>query len=185
MCFSVDDKAASADWYAEGCEFKFHCTPYFLHLKLPHRLIEDGRQSAKYDIEAGTMIIHIPKAEPGLFFPNLDMLSTLLSHSSSRSLPSRPSIELVGSDDGNTGDILAPEDAEATVVDFANSVILAAESEPKIKLAGRSGYGFNSQYSDFFAESLPMMCVLFRRYIEHSLNKRNLGQLEPRRVVVE
>ena len=41
------------DWYLDAHQFKFFVKPYFLRLTFEKELVEDGRESAHYDLESG------------------------------------------------------------------------------------------------------------------------------------
>jgi protein SHQ1 len=41
------------DWYLDAHQFKFFVKPYFLRLTFEQELVEDGRETAQYDIETG------------------------------------------------------------------------------------------------------------------------------------
>ncbi len=91
---------SEAEVHIEGCDFKFYCTPYFLHLQLPGELANEDEQKLEtttYDADtgnvhitscmcvcfrgctcAGTMTIRVLKRHHGEHFPNLEMLTTLL-----------------------------------------------------------------------------------------------------------
>jgi len=71
-------KTNDVELYIENNEFKFYVKPYFLRLYFPGEVIEDGREKAEYDVSTGIFKIHVPKKTCGEFFPNLDMLTTLL-----------------------------------------------------------------------------------------------------------
>ena len=47
-------------------------------LIFPRRLQEEGNESAKYNIESGELVVSIPKLNEKEFFPDLEMLTTLL-----------------------------------------------------------------------------------------------------------
>ncbi|KAI9328683.1 SHQ1 protein-domain-containing protein [Zopfochytrium polystomum] len=81
-------KSRDFEFFVDGCIFKFHVSPYFLRLTFPCPVCEDGRESATYDISAGTITVRLPKQEKGQFFPHLDLLRTLLDPSMSRAAAS-------------------------------------------------------------------------------------------------
>ncbi|XP_060078474.1 protein SHQ1 homolog [Ylistrum balloti] len=72
-------KVSDAEIFIEDEEVRFFSKPYFLRLNLPGKLIEDGRESAKYNSDDGSFTIKIPKATEGEIFEGLDMLTKLLT----------------------------------------------------------------------------------------------------------
>ena len=72
-------KSNDVEIYIEGNEFKFFVKPYFLRLYFPAEIIEDGRETATYDISTGIFHLKLPKKNSGELFHNLDMLTTLLA----------------------------------------------------------------------------------------------------------
>jgi hypothetical protein len=64
--------------------FLFYCKPYFLRLTFSHKLLEDERAKAVYDIDKdnGTITCHLPKENVGEFFEDLDLVSKLLKPAS-------------------------------------------------------------------------------------------------------
>jgi protein SHQ1 len=66
-------------------DFHFHCRPYLLHLAFPHPLRPVGDTdpafppaTASYDFDAGIATVTLAKGTPGLTFPALSCVSTLL-----------------------------------------------------------------------------------------------------------
>ncbi|KAJ3286593.1 Hsp90 cochaperone shq1 [Borealophlyctis nickersoniae] len=74
-------KAQNVEFYSEANEFKFYVKPYFLRLTFPSdcTLVEDGRERAFYNIDAGEITCHLPKAVKGQHFTDLDMLTKLMA----------------------------------------------------------------------------------------------------------
>ncbi|CAM9202978.1 unnamed protein product, partial [Choristocarpus tenellus] len=74
-------RIANAETYIDCREFTFYCKPYLLKLNFPHDLVDDeDRCRAVFDPneDGGTITAHLPKAEPGLYFKDLDLTTTLL-----------------------------------------------------------------------------------------------------------
>ncbi|XP_006819470.1 protein SHQ1 homolog [Saccoglossus kowalevskii] len=88
-------KVADTEMYIDGDEFKFYSKPYYLRLNLPGRIVEDGRETANYDINTGYFNIRIPKENPGENFDGLDMLTKLLAPKGKTSA-AQPLIQVVG-----------------------------------------------------------------------------------------
>ncbi|XP_078399849.1 protein SHQ1 homolog isoform X1 [Cetorhinus maximus] len=78
-------KVNEVDLYIDGVDFKFYAKPYFLRLTLPGRIVEDGREKASYDTDAGIFTIKVPKETPEEYFEGLNMLTALLAPKGSRS----------------------------------------------------------------------------------------------------
>ena len=72
-------KISESEMYIEGTEFKFYLKPYYLRLNFSGSLVEDGTEHAKYNVDNGDVIIHVPKRVPGEHFEDLGMLSKLLA----------------------------------------------------------------------------------------------------------
>ena len=72
-------KVSSVETFIDGNTFQFYCRPYFLSLYLPHPLTEDGRERACYDVDSGTFVVYAPKLTHGQEFPDLDMVTKLLT----------------------------------------------------------------------------------------------------------
>ena len=93
-------KISSVETLIDGNLFQFHCQPYFLSLHLPHPLTEDGRERACYDVDSGNFVVYAPKLKSGQDFPDLDMLTKLLTQPSKipdlRSVGTSPQVTLVG-----------------------------------------------------------------------------------------
>ncbi|XP_069793124.1 protein SHQ1 homolog isoform X2 [Narcine bancroftii] len=87
-------KVNEVDLYIDGVDFKFYVKPYFLRLTLPGKIVENGREKASYDADAGIFTIKIPKETPEEYFEGLDMLTTLLAPKGSRS--AKPLVEELG-----------------------------------------------------------------------------------------
>ena len=113
-------------------------------LTFPHTIVEDGREKAQYDIDKGTLVVKLPKETKGEFFDGLDMLTQLLA----RKKPTKtgnPLIEVISSNQEveEDGDDEEDFDWEQTVPDSDQPVLLGLT---------KAKYGFNKQYSDFFAD---------------------------------
>jgi len=82
-------------WYGLCC--------LLCRLHLPGEVVEDGREKASYNVDSGTIVVHLPKRNRGEHFENLEMLTTLLSgknHSTDLSkMGSNPLIEVMGCKD--------------------------------------------------------------------------------------
>ena len=90
-------KISESEMFIEGTEFKFYLKPYYLRLNFCCEIVEDGLEHAKYDVEKGDLIIHIPKKNPGETFSDLNMINKLLAP---KQKMCNPKIEVVGSSDG-------------------------------------------------------------------------------------
>ncbi|GCC20463.1 hypothetical protein chiPu_0019023 [Chiloscyllium punctatum] len=99
-------KVNEVDLYIDGVDFKFYAKPYFLRLTLPGKIVEDGRETALYNADAGSFTIKVPKETPEEYFEGLDMLTVLLAPKGSRS--AKPLLEEIG----QTVDIEEDEDQQ-------------------------------------------------------------------------
>ncbi|KAJ3014034.1 Hsp90 cochaperone shq1 [Thoreauomyces humboldtii] len=75
LCMQAQD----VEFFISDCEFKFYIKPYFLRLTFPSPILEDGRESASYDVGQGEITVKLPKATKGLVFPDLDLLTKLMA----------------------------------------------------------------------------------------------------------
>jgi hypothetical protein len=138
-------RVTNAEIYAEKNEFTFYCKPYLLKLSLPEEVCDDENCHAAYDPDKdnGTIVATLPKRNPGVYFPDLDLTTLLLQNRKlkDKSEFSFPSIEIVGeSNDGGTDEIDDVGDA-SDVTDV----------KPEVDSLGiqiqSSHYGFNQKYS--------------------------------------
>jgi protein SHQ1 len=107
-------RVSEMEFYVDGVDFTFFCKPFLLKLHFPHEVVDDELAKAVYDPnkacyttcsqwqfilqrfltvsfgclqENGTIVVHLPKKEPGQDFPDLDMLTKLLQ-------PQRPPVDV-------------------------------------------------------------------------------------------
>ncbi|KAK1944887.1 Protein SHQ1 [Phytophthora citrophthora] len=82
-------RVSEMEFYVDGVDFTFYCKPYLLKLHFPHAVVDDELAKAVYDPnkDNGTIVVHLPKKEPGQDFPDLDMLTKLLQ-------PQRPPVDM-------------------------------------------------------------------------------------------
>ncbi|XP_078342073.1 protein SHQ1 homolog [Oculina patagonica] len=150
-------KIADVDFYINGTEFKFYVKPYFLRLNLPGEIVEDGRESASYDVDKGTFTIKLPKLHPGEPFEDLDLLTTLLAPKKKSPLAVKPLIEVVGSDSKfednnqeNESDSDDDNDDDTNFNwEFEQQLTLSHQENTDISL-GETKYGFANQKSGIF-----------------------------------
>lgn len=90
--------------YVEGTDFRFYSTPYYLRLKLPGEIEENDSSFGSYDCEKGDFCLRFSKVNPGEYFENLDMISTLLAPSKKKNI-NVPNIEVIGNPSANSEDI--------------------------------------------------------------------------------
>lgn len=136
-------KITNAEFDIDENNFKFYLKPYFLDLYLPHGILGDERAKSSYDVESGVLTCTVPKQTKGLFFPNLNLITTLLkartnefpTQPSAKAQPYIPQIEVISSTENK-------EEPEET------------KEKPQLKeilVPGAPKYGFNSAYSGVFA----------------------------------
>ncbi|KAG1687531.1 hypothetical protein DVH05_005145 [Phytophthora capsici] len=82
-------RVSEMEFYVDGVDFTFFCKPFLLKLHFPHEVVDDELAKAVYDPnkDNGTIVVHLPKKEPGQDFPDLDMLTKLLQ-------PQRPPVDM-------------------------------------------------------------------------------------------
>uniref|UniRef100_A0A3Q3WWP4 Protein SHQ1 homolog n=1 Tax=Mola mola TaxID=94237 RepID=A0A3Q3WWP4_MOLML len=134
-------RTSEFDLYIDGTDFKFYAKPYFLRLCLPGRIVEDGRERAKFDINEGLFTLWVPKETAGEHFEGLQMLTSLLAPKGSRS--AKPLVEDLGA--GNMGD---DEDEEEFDWQVEQEVYKESSEE---ELKAMQTYGFGNLRSDVFA----------------------------------
>ncbi|KAI8822541.1 SHQ1 protein-domain-containing protein [Fimicolochytrium jonesii] len=159
-------KAQDVEFYISDTEFKFYISPYFLRLNLPASVVENGRETAAYDVDKGEVTVKIPKATPGEHFPDLDLLTKLLAPkgplppglgegtgisggqaaSVSTNDAPRSLIQVVGDipasdQDGDAMDEGDEEDGQNYHWDLPQTLPI----EPELRITNR--YGFNNAYS--------------------------------------
>ncbi|XP_071804641.1 protein SHQ1 homolog [Asterias amurensis] len=148
-------KVTDVETFVDGNDFKFYAKPYFLRLHLPGRVIEDGRERAKYDVDSGSFEICLPKETPGEVFQGLDMLTKLLTPKGQRSAE-QPGIEVIG-ENGNEGEALDEENA-----DDQGEIDWQMEQKPfqqeEDALMGETHYGFANKRSGVFQRLQEELC---------------------------
>uniref|UniRef100_A0A672HSW2 Protein SHQ1 homolog n=1 Tax=Salarias fasciatus TaxID=181472 RepID=A0A672HSW2_SALFA len=132
-------RTSEFDLYIDGTDFKFYAKPYFLRLTLPGRIVEDGREKAKFDIDKGLFTLHVPKETSGENFEGLQMLTSLLAPKGSRS--AKPLVEDLGGEEDE-------EEEEEFDWQVEQEVYEKASEE---ELGPRHKYGFANQRSGVFA----------------------------------
>ncbi|KAJ8323251.1 hypothetical protein QVD99_000440 [Batrachochytrium dendrobatidis] len=166
-------KAQEVEIDIDGSEFKFFAHPYYLRLSMPGRLVEDGREQSKYDIDKGTVLLKIPKEQPGVYFEDLDMLTKLmgikpeserLAHPLMSNLVQKnsPGIQTINPVSCAKAPYIQEQDVKDGLMDQQSCDMEEHDEieidwsypqqlpEPMNLLAG-AAYGFNNQYSGFAA----------------------------------
>ncbi|KAJ3105471.1 Hsp90 cochaperone shq1 [Phlyctochytrium planicorne] len=131
-------KAREIEFFIDDTEFKFFIAPYFLRLNFPFPIVEDGRESAKFDIASGVVTVKLPKLVKGQHFPDLEMLSKLMIKKPTST--EKPKIEVFGGSDAMEDG--SPEDEDD--MDWEMHQELPVDDT----LTGAK-YGFNNSYSGF------------------------------------
>uniref|UniRef100_A0A3P8QX23 Protein SHQ1 homolog n=2 Tax=Astatotilapia calliptera TaxID=8154 RepID=A0A3P8QX23_ASTCA len=139
-------RTSDFDLYIDGTDLKFFAKPYFLRLTLPGRIIEDGREKAKFDIDKGLFTLWVPKETPGEHFEGLQMLTSLLAPKGSRS--AKPLVEEVSTEcSERVGD---NEDEDEEDFDWqVEQEIYTEKSEEELRALQK--YGFGNQRCGVFA----------------------------------
>ncbi|XP_038045317.1 protein SHQ1 homolog [Patiria miniata] len=147
-------KVTEVEIFVDGNDFKFYAKPYFLRLQLPGRVLEDGREKAKYDVDTGSFEVNLPKETPGELFQGLDMLTLLLAPKGQRSAE-QPGIEVTGKS-GEAGE--QSQDAE----DDQGEIDWQVEQQPfqqeEDSLWGETSYGFANKRSGVFQRLQEELC---------------------------
>jgi len=142
-------KAAGADFFIEGDMFQCHVKPYFLRLRLPGRVLEDGRESAQYDVDKGEMVVRLPKETKGETFADLDLHTKLLATSSeaNKKKDKGPLIQVVG-------ESVDPAEAKEENESEEEEDWELPQEVPSIEkpIWGGAPYGFNNQVTGFVTE---------------------------------
>ncbi|XP_067685245.1 protein SHQ1 homolog [Haliotis asinina] len=143
-------KVSDTEIFIEDSDFKFYSKPYFLRLNLPGNIVEDGRETANYDADAGTFTIRAPKQTPGQVFEGLDMLTKLLAPRGDRSAK-QPTIEVMGEES------ILPSDALPDEEDIDWSVEQTPFMETSMQVEGHK-YGFGCLRSGVFKRLQSELC---------------------------
>uniref|UniRef100_A0A8C6L8Q2 Protein SHQ1 homolog n=1 Tax=Nothobranchius furzeri TaxID=105023 RepID=A0A8C6L8Q2_NOTFU len=143
LCIRVPyTRTSEFDLFIDGTDLKFFAKPYFLRLTLPGRIVEDGREKAKFDIDKGLFTLQVPKETAGEHFEGLQMLTSLLAPKGTRS--AKPLVE-----DVSTG---AEDNEEEDEEEFDWQVEQEVYKELSVEeLSALQKYGFANQRSGVFA----------------------------------
>ena len=136
-------RVTNSEFHIDGKDFTFYCKPYFLKLTLPHEIYDDDDTcKAVYnpDEDKGVIRVTIPKKEPGLHFPDLDLQTHLLQMRVEKDQKEHvfPSIEIVGEE------TFANEDEDGDEKDSDKKEEI---SDIAISTSSKCYYGFNSKYT--------------------------------------
>lgn len=138
-------KFSEGEMYMEGNEFSFFCKPYHLKLYFSSEVIEDGSETASYDVDTGKFEVKIPKTEKGTVFKDLDMLTKIMTPlKSEQHVKASALIEVLDNSD-KSADF---PDYEEDDIDWS-----VEQTMPSVDITLHTGsprYGFNHQYSDVF-----------------------------------
>ncbi|XP_037303936.2 protein SHQ1 homolog isoform X2 [Pungitius pungitius] len=133
-------RTSEFDLYIDGTDLKFFAKPYFLRLSLPGRIVEDGREKAKFDIDAGLVTLRVPKETAGEHFEGLQMLTSLLAPKGARS--AKPLIEDLSPE--------GAEDDDEEDFDWQMEQEVYKETSEE-ELGALQKYGFGNQRCGVFA----------------------------------
>ncbi|KAM4612999.1 protein SHQ1 homolog [Polymixia lowei] len=140
-------RTSQFDIYIDGTDFKFYAKPYFLRLTLPGRIVEDGREKATFDIDKGLFTLRVPKETAGEHFEGLQMLTSLLAPTGSRS--AKPLVEDISMEACGRA---VGDDEEEDEEDFDWQVEQEVFMEiTEGELGSLQKYGFGNQRSGVFA----------------------------------
>ncbi|CAN9512570.1 unnamed protein product [Ophioblennius macclurei] len=139
-------RTSEFDLFIDGTDFKFYAKPYFLRLTLPGRIVEDGREKAKFDIDKGLFTLRVPKETPAQHFEGLHLLTSLLAPKGSRS--AKPLVEDMGGE--CSGSAMDEEEEDEEEFDWQVEQE-AYEEASQEELGALHKYGFANQRSGVFA----------------------------------
>ncbi|KAI8849569.1 SHQ1 protein-domain-containing protein [Chytridium lagenaria] len=160
-------KAQNVEFFINECEFKFFVAPYFLRLNFPHPIIENGKESATYDIGQGLITVKLPKLVPGTNFPDLEMLSKLMMPKATA--PVRPTIEVMGEDNAMQGTMESGDEEEEE--DMIGSIIRNFLNLHQIRV-NQSYSGFASHVQEIGRDIIDI------QDLDHPLRHREMNGLE-------
>ncbi|XP_018046302.1 PREDICTED: protein SHQ1 homolog isoform X1 [Atta colombica] len=83
-----------AEMYADGIDFLFYSTPYFLKLQLPGKIKDNDSFAGTYDCDKGDFTLSFSKVNKGEHFENLEMITSLLAPKKKSTII--PNIEVIG-----------------------------------------------------------------------------------------
>uniref|UniRef100_A0A1A8J221 Protein SHQ1 homolog n=1 Tax=Nothobranchius kuhntae TaxID=321403 RepID=A0A1A8J221_NOTKU len=147
LCIRVPyTRTSEFDLFIDGTDLKFFAKPYFLRLTLPGRIVEDGREKAKFDIDKGLFTLQVPKETAGEHFEGLQMLTSLLAPKGTRS--AKPLVEDVSTACSEGAEDNEEEDEEEFDWQVEQEVYKELSVE---ELSALQKYGFANQRSGVFA----------------------------------
>ncbi|XP_028416679.1 protein SHQ1 homolog isoform X2 [Dendronephthya gigantea] len=135
-------KAQDVEYFIEENLFKFYVKPYFLRLNFPGKIIENGEESASYDVDKGLFTVRLPKLVPGAHFPDLDLVTKLLAPSGKCNI-STPGIEVVSENAASNSD-------DEEDFDWEWSQEFYDEKEEERLVVDGCKYGFGNKKSGVF-----------------------------------
>ncbi|XP_074646856.1 protein SHQ1 homolog [Tubulanus polymorphus] len=136
-------KVKDTEIFMEEDEFKFYSKPYYLRLTLPGKIIENGKESAKYEADIASYTVKVPKLNPGEYFEGLDMITKLLAPKG-KSTAAAPLIEVLESSSNAEFDDIDEEDIDWQIEQIPYEVM-----EEVLTTEGYY-YGFAHQRSGVF-----------------------------------
>lgn len=157
-------KMSSMEYTIADNVFHFYVKPYFLRLTFERQLAENGTDSCKYDVDNGVVIVNLPKRNHGEYFPDLNMMTKLLSGGSSeipkRSKNDKPLIEVIRDEQIQEEPKKDFEfEWEQTIprpFSETDSSLLEFEDKSAVQInIAKPTYGFNGNYSQFFTSFSP------------------------------
>ena len=140
-------KFSEVEMWLEGSEFSFYCKPYHLRLYFSGQIVEDGTESAQYDVDSGVFTIRIPKESKGEMFDNLDMLTRLITPTSNKK-PVRAAAIIEVLDSSPTVDNALEEE-----IDWSVEQVLPCSDPDPLKIShSDASYGFNLKDTQIFTK---------------------------------
>ncbi|KAL5511512.1 hypothetical protein ACEPAH_4729 [Sanghuangporus vaninii] len=162
-------RASDIEIHVDDTLFSLHVNPYFLRLNFPSPVVEDDASSAVYDPASGYLTVTLTKAMPGSELKDLDVLAKLLAPPKRDEPLSKPTIEVISSQDAELLEQSSGDGANVLedLDPHQREVLEAAEKDwhfpqnapdvvdtPSISITTERRYGFLDAYTGYFRHVL-------------------------------
>ncbi|ODQ67219.1 box H/ACA snoRNP assembly protein Shq1 [Nadsonia fulvescens var. elongata DSM 6958] len=134
--------------------FIFSLHPYYLRLRFPHKVLDDERANASYDLGKSTVAVKLPKENKGEEFEDLDMTSKLLARSTNVSEIGTSSAPLI--EEMNQSEPEESMERRKEIFEQAEEFNweLPQDIPADPKLFFQANYGFDDKYNGIIGVSL-------------------------------
>ncbi|KAF9519902.1 hypothetical protein BS47DRAFT_1374939 [Hydnum rufescens UP504] len=165
-CYMPAIRASEVELYVDSTVFTLHVHPYFLRLTFSHPLLEDDDPDSSYDPSSGFLTVRLAKANHGVVFQDLDLLSKLLAPPTVCGQQGPPLIEVLSSNEVDSGAPPSLEGEDLTEhLRKEREIFLEAErndwhlpqtvpsddpGQSTFATSAQRRYGFLDAYSGFF-----------------------------------